>query len=133
MNYCNGFPLGLLASPNFPLKSSMQQPKPTFKAKGNHVITFMISPVLVGETNTSSCVCVCPVARSCSMCCDAVDCVAHQAPVSTEFSRQESWSGLAFPPPAVLPDLGTEPASPALEGGFFFFSFFTTVPSLTIY
>ena len=65
--------------------------------------------------------------------CNLIDYIAHQAPVSMEFSRQESWSGLAFPPPAVLPDLGTEPASPALEGGFFFFSFFTTVPSLTIY
>ena len=31
-----------------------------------------------------------------------------------EFSRQESWSGLPFPSPEDLPDLGMEPGSPAL-------------------
>ena len=39
--------------------------------------------------------------------------VAHQA-LSTEFSRQEPWSGWLFPSPGDLPDLGTEPGSPAL-------------------
>ena len=38
--------------------------------------------------------------------------VAHQAPLSMGFSRQEYWSGLPFPPPADLPDLGLKPASP---------------------
>ena len=37
--------------------------------------------------------------------------VAHQAPVSMGFSRQEYWSGLSFPTPEDLPDLGIEPAS----------------------
>ena len=36
--------------------------------------------------------------------------VAHQAPLSMEFSRQEYWSGLPFPPPEDLADPGTEPA-----------------------
>ena len=45
--------------------------------------------------------------------------VAHQAPLSTGLPRQEHWSGLPFPPPGDLPDLGIEPASPALAGGFF--------------
>ena len=36
-----------------------------------------------------------------------------------EFSRQEYWSGLPFPPPGDLPDPGIEPVSPALAGGFF--------------
>ena len=47
--------------------------------------------------------------------------VAHQAPLSVGFSRQESWSGLPFPPPADLPDPGIKPtslASPALAGRF---------------
>ena len=35
------------------------------------------------------------------------------------FSRQESWSGLPFPPPGDLPDPGTKPMSPTLVGGFF--------------
>ena len=45
--------------------------------------------------------------------------VACQAPLSTEFSRQEYYSGLPFPPPGSLPDPEIEPASPALAGGFF--------------
>ena len=31
------------------------------------------------------------------------------------FSRQEYWSGLPFPSPGALPDLGIEPRSPALQ------------------
>ena len=45
--------------------------------------------------------------------------VAHQAPLSRGFPRQEYWSGLLFPPPGDLPDPGIEPASLALAGGFF--------------
>ena len=33
--------------------------------------------------------------------------VAHQAPLSMEFSRQEYWSGLPFPSPGDLPDPGS--------------------------
>ena len=47
---------------------------------------------------------------------------AHQAPLSTESSRQEYWSGLPFPPPGKLPHPGTEPPSLAAS----FFLFFTT-------
>ena len=48
--------------------------------------------------------------------------VAHQAPLSTGFSRQEHWSGLPFPPPGDLPIRGLEHMSlmsPALAGSFF--------------
>ena len=41
--------------------------------------------------------------------------VAHQAPQSTEFCRQEYWSGLLFPSPGDLPNPGIEPGSPALQ------------------
>ena len=34
--------------------------------------------------------------------------VAHQAPLSMGFSRQEHWSGLPSPPPGDLPDPGIE-------------------------
>ena len=47
---------------------------------------------------------------------------AHQAPVSTGFSRQEYWSVLPFPPAGDLPDPGIEPVplmSPALAGRLF--------------
>ena len=39
--------------------------------------------------------------------------IAHQAPLSMEFFRQEYWSGLPFPPPGDLPKAGIEPESPA--------------------
>ena len=35
--------------------------------------------------------------------------VAHQAPLSMEFSRQEYWSWLPCPPPGDLPYSGIEP------------------------
>ena len=41
--------------------------------------------------------------------------IAHQAPLSMEFSRQESWSGLPFPSPGDLPDPEIETGSPALQ------------------
>ena len=41
--------------------------------------------------------------------------LAHQAPLSMEFSRQEHWSGLPFPSPRDLPNPGMEPGSPALQ------------------
>ena len=41
--------------------------------------------------------------------------VAHQAPLSMEFSRQEYWSGLLFPSPGDLPDPGIKPRSAALQ------------------
>ena len=48
--------------------------------------------------------------------------VAPLASLSIGFFRQESWSGLPFPPPRDLPNSGTELASPvypALAEGFF--------------
>ena len=41
--------------------------------------------------------------------------VAHQAPPSMEFSRQEHWSGLPFPSPGDLPNPGIERRSPTLR------------------
>ena len=48
--------------------------------------------------------------------------VACQAPLSTEFSRQEYWSRLPCPPPRDFSDPGIEPESlmsPSLAGRFF--------------
>ena len=48
--------------------------------------------------------------------------VAHQAPLSMEFSRQEYWSRLLSAAPGDLPDPGIKPlspVSPALADGFF--------------
>ena len=57
--------------------------------------------------------------------------VAHQAPLSMGFSRQEYWSGLLFPSPRDIPDPEIEPRSPALQAdsciaGRFFTDWATT-------
>ena len=46
---------------------------------------------------------------------DATWTVAHQAPLSTEFSRPEHRNGLPFPSPGELPNPGIEPRSLALQ------------------
>ena len=53
--------------------------------------------------------------------------VACQASLSMEFSREESWNGLPFPSPKVLPDPEIEPESPGspASAGIFF----STAPS----
>ena len=46
--------------------------------------------------------------------------VAHQAPLSMGFPRQEYWNGLPFASPEDLPDPGIEPVFPissALQAG----------------
>ena len=48
--------------------------------------------------------------------------VAHQAPLSMRYFRQEYWSGLPCPPPGDLSNPGRKPISlesPALGNGFF--------------
>ena len=54
------------------------------------------------------------VTQSCPTLCDPWT-LAHQAPLSMEFSRQEYWNGLPFPSPGDPPNLETEPRSPALQ------------------
>ena len=44
------------------------------------------------------------VTLSCLTLCDPKDCIACQALLSMEFSRQEYWSGLLCPPPRDLPN-----------------------------
>ena len=39
--------------------------------------------------------------------------VAHQAPLSMEFPRQEYWNGLPFSPPGDLSNPGIKPKSAA--------------------
>ena len=45
--------------------------------------------------------------------------VAHQAPLSLGFSKQEYWSGLPFPPPGHLTNPGIESTFPAWADRFF--------------
>ena len=52
---------------------------------------------------------------SCVQLCASLWMVAHQAPLSMGFSRQEYWNGLPFPSPGDLLHPGIEPGSPALQ------------------
>ena len=55
------------------------------------------------------------VTQSCPILGDPMDYIAHQVPLSVEFSRQEYLSGLLFPSPGDLPNPGIEPGSPTLQ------------------
>ena len=82
-----------------------------------------------GRVYVCVCVCVCVCARVCVCVCERV-CVctlshvqlfvtpwsvAHQAPLSVGFSRQDYWSGLPLPSPGDLPNPGMESGSPVLQ------------------
>ena len=58
------------------------------------------------------------IAQSCLTLCDPMDCVAYQAPLSIELSRQEYWSELPFFSPGDLPDPGIKPGSPVLQANY---------------
>ena len=54
---------------------------------------------------------------SCAVVSDSLQ--PHQAPLSMDFSRQEYWSGLSFPPPGDIPDSGVESGPPRTAHRFF--------------
>ena len=72
------------------------------------------------------------VTKSCPIFCNPWT-VAHQVPLSMEFSRQEYWSGLAFPSPGDLPNTGIEPRSPTLWAESYLASFLSTLGSTLWY
>ena len=64
------------------------------------------------------CVCVCVCVRERERereSCSVISNCACQARLSMEFTKQEYWSGLSFPPLGDLADPGIEPGSPALQ------------------
>ena len=61
--------------------------------------------------------------------------VAYQALLFLGLSRQESWSGLPYPPPGNLPQPGIKPTSlmsPTLTFGFFTTSIYNVILVLSI-
>ena len=68
---------------------------------------------------TDKCVCVCVSAQFYWTLQPRGPLWAHRAPLSMGFPWQEYWSGLPFPSPGDLPQLGIKPISPALAGEFF--------------
>ena len=84
-----------------------------------------VGPIHAGNASTLN-VCVC---AKCVLSCLShvrlfvpLQTVAHQAPLSRGFSRQEYWNRLPWPPPGDLPGTGIKPespTSPALADRFF--------------
>ena len=68
---------------------------------------FVFNPNMMTTFSASQCACMLSHAQLF----ETVWIVAHQTPLSMGFSRQESWSGLPYPPPGDLPDPRTEPMS----------------------
>ena len=67
---------------------------------------------------------LCVHPQSCLGPCDPMDCSLPGSSVM-EFSRQEYWNRLPFPPPGDLPDSGVKPVSPTSPA--WSSRFFTTV------
>ena len=92
------------------------------------------NPALFTSAPSVPAVCVCVCVHACIQSLSYVRLlwttwtVAHHAPLSMGFSRQEYWSGLPFPSPGDLPNPEIKLMSPALAGGFF-----TTVPPGKLY
>ena len=82
----------------------------------------LISGVQQSDSVVCVCVCVCVCVYSVMSYSAAPWTVAHQAPLSMEFSRQEYWNGVPFSTPEDLLDLGTKLKS-SLAG-----ESFTTAP-----
>ena len=71
---------------------------------------------MLNLTARYTCMCVCVLSHPVMS--DSVTpwTVAHQAPLSMGFSRQEYWNDLPFPTPGDLSDPGIESSSLALSG-----------------
>ena len=82
--------------------------KLTHTIKLYHTITRTIIPHLIHKDN---------IVLNRSVMSDSVTpwTVAHQAPLSMGFSRQEYWCGLPCPPPGDLPKPEIKPRSPMLQ------------------
>ena len=62
--------------------------------------------------NSLAVTCMCVYAKlfqSCLTLCDLIWNVAHLAPLSMGFSRQEYWSGLPYSPQGLFPTQGSNP------------------------
>ena len=71
----------------------------------------ILTNMFVAKIQPPYTVCVYLVAKSCLTLVNP-RIVAHKAPLSMGFSRQEYWSGLPFSPPRDLPNPGIGPESP---------------------
>ena len=71
-----------------------------------------IQYVLWIYTEAAGLILMCVCAQSCLTLCHPIDYSSPHSTVHGTLSQQEYWSGLPFPPPADLSNLGIKPASP---------------------
>ena len=87
---------------------------PVMKVQSEHCREFAKEREKGTKQPISHCpnVLLCMCAQSCpTLCLEKTPwTVAHQAPLSMGFFRQEDWSGLPFPPPEILPIQGSYPS-----------------------
>ena len=105
------------------LDTNIGQETPTFVKGSWEKDGSVVVDSVMSQNDDDSCVCVCVCVCVCA-CTRAQSCltpgtIPYQAPLSMEFSRQEYWNVLSFPPSGDLPDPGTKFMSLALAGGFF--------------
>ena len=67
-------------------------PTPKFNSINSLVLSFLSHPYMKVKVL---------VTQLCPTLCDPMNCIAHWAPPSMGFSRQEHWSGLPFPSPQL--------------------------------
>ena len=114
----------------FAPKTPLSWNKTTFSGKGGLMPQVGLSPIfclqdsdLISSSSWGVQLCVYLVTQWCPTLSDhpPPQTVARQTPLSMEFSRQDYWSGLPFPPPEDLPNPEIKPVSlesPVLAGGF---------------
>ena len=75
----------------------------------------------LAKSRNEVCTCVCTKSfQLCPTFCDPVDCSLPD-PLSMEFSRQEYWNGLPFPPPGDHPDPRYQNQSSTLQSDYLLF------------
>ena len=76
----------------------------------------MLNKLIACARHSLCCGVLCLVTQSCLTLFVTLWTVAHQAPLSMGFFRQEYRSGLPFPPPEDLPNPVIKPISPVSPG-----------------
>ena len=98
---------GCLPPVSIPTKSLSWRSRPRLRGNQDRCESLVL---LSSNSSHERCRPVSPVRRSVTLWT-----VAHQAPLSLELSRQESWHRLPFPSPGDLPNPGIGPGSPASQ------------------
>ena len=104
------------------MKVRGRQEEGKFKCEGKRT-SFIYSVIIYGLSNWDSrwlglmLLLLSLVTQLCPSLCNPMH-LAHQAPLSMGFSRQEYWSMLPFPSPGDIPNPRIKPVSPSLAGRF---------------